>query len=383
MREHTLPSAAAKAGAVSALLLSLLALSGCGGAPADPIVACEPRGGVTPYCGFVNPEDLAYFAPTGEIIVSQFASMDGSTPGNLASFHPEAPEPRILYPNGERDQPESGWGDANCPGPPGDRLAPHGIDLIARPDGRHALLVVNHGGRESVEYFEVLDSDSHQLDVRWRGCVDMPDGSYLNDLVGLADGGFWATHMFPSDAELSSLLKGMLGRSTGWVIEWRPGQGFAEIPGSRAAMPNGIERSPNERYLYLNAYLGNEVRRIDVATGELLASADVPGPDNATWSADGRLLVASHHGGIRQTLACQNLEAGTCALPFSIQALDPEDLTATVLLEGDALPTGAVSVALEVQGELWLGTFAGDRVARFPMPHRGLTGDPTAFDQRH
>jgi len=189
--------------------------------------------------------------------------------------------------------------------------------------------------------------------------------------------------MFPSDAELSSLLKGMFGRNTGWVIEWRPGRGFAEIPGSRAAMPNGIEKSPDERYLYLNAYLGNEVRRIDVTTGEVLASADVPGPDNSTWSADGRLLVASHHGGIRQTLACQSLETGTCALAFSIQALDPEDLTATVLLEGEALPTGAVSVALEVDGQLWLGTFAGDRVARFPLPRPSPSGNPNQLDRGH
>lgn len=347
-----------------AAALLLLALCACSGKLDPPIIACEPGGGVEPFCGFSNPEDLVYFAPARSVLVSQFGSLDGSVPGSLASYDPKAPRAHLLYPGIGLDHPEPGWGSPGCPGPPGPAFAPHGLDLIQRADGRHALLVINHGGRESVEYFEA-DADERGLPrLRWRGCVVMPEPSYLNDLVALSDGGFWATHMYARDAEMSSVLKAMFGTNSGWVIEWRPASGFMEVPGTRAPMPNGIARCSNERYIYLNAYLGGEVRRIDTRTGEVVAVARVPYPDNATWAEDGRLLVASHRGSIFDVVNCQNVHSGTCALPFSILALDPEDLTPTVVLERDDVPIGAVSVALQVGADLWLGTFAGDRVAR-------------------
>jgi len=147
-------------------------------------------------------------------------------------------------------------------------------------------------------------------------------------------------------------------------VEWRPQTGFYELPGTRAPMPNGIARCAEERHVYLNAYFAGEVRRIEVDSGEVLASVAVPHPDNLTWAGDGRLLVASHRSGLRQIVECREGRVGTCAVAFSILALDPEDLTAEVLLERDDVPMGAVSVALQVDDALWLGTFAGDRVAR-------------------
>lgn len=286
------------------------------------------------------------------------------------SILPEDPRPIVLYPpvDADADLPEIGWGHADCPGPPGTAFSPHGLDLIERRDGRHALLVINHGGRESVEYFEVDAGIDGAMSLNWRGCVLMPEPFFLNDVVALADGGFWATHMYPRDAEMSSLLKAMFGTDTGWVVEWRPQSGFAEVPGTRAPMPNGIARCAEERHVYLNAYLAGEIRRIDVETGEVLASVAVSHPDNLTWTTDGRLLVASHRSGLRQLASCREAMEGACAVTFSILALDADDLTAETLLERDDVPTGAVSVALQVDEDIWLGTFAGDRVARMAFP---------------
>lgn len=346
---------------VAAVMAGLFA---CAGDVSEWIVDCEPHGGVEPFCGFSNPEDLVYFAPAGNLIASQFGSLDGARPGNLVSFLPDDPRPAVLYPAAGSDRPLLGWGSADCPGPPGPAFSPHGMDLIERMDGRHALLVINHGERESVEYFEVEPGTDAAVLLSWRGCVMLPEPLFLNDLVGLADGGFWATHMYSRDAEMSSLLKAVFGTDTGWVVEWRPQTGFYELPGTRAPMPNGIERCAQEHHVYLNAYFAHEVRRIEVDSGELLARVEVAHPDNLSWTLDGRLLVASHRSSLRQLAECREGMAGTCAVAFSIIALDAEDLTAEVLLESDDVPTGAVSVALQVGNDIWLGTFAGDRVAR-------------------
>jgi len=60
---------------------------------------------------------------------------------------------------------------------------------------------------------------------------------------------------------------------------------------------------------------------------------------------------------------------GTCGLPFSVVAVEPTSLEVEQLVDGSRpQATGAVSAALQVRGDLFLGTFAGDRLARLPMP---------------
>ena len=130
-------------------------------------------------------------------------------------------------------------------------------------------------------------------------------------------------------------------------------------------MPNGIEIAHDGASVYVNVYLGNEVRRIDRKTGELLGRVEVSQPDNITWSADGDvLLVASHTGGMRDSMSCFDLETGSCGLAFEIVAIDPDTLARKTLLAHEGAPMGAATVAVQVGTDLWLGTFAGDRVAR-------------------
>src|SRR5262245_13128525 len=50
---------------------------------------------------------------------------------------------------------------------------PHGIDIARRPDGIAELYMVNHGGRESVEVFEIL-LDEPRPALRWIGAAEMP-----------------------------------------------------------------------------------------------------------------------------------------------------------------------------------------------------------------
>jgi len=359
------PAAGPASASVAAVVLAaaLLWLPGCGEVT-PPITSCEASGAIEPICGFQNPEDLALLPDGRTLVVSQFGAMDGARPGNLAVFDTAGRQLRVAFRSGG-GAPAEGWGEPDCPGAPGEKFAPHGLDLAPRADGRLQLLVVNHGDREAIEFFEVLPAGL-DTKIAWRGCALPPDDSYLNDVVATPEGGLLTSHMMPKSAETTSILRGsLLGSDTGWVYEWSRDGGWKRLPGSDAPFPNGIELSPDARTIYLDVYLGDEVRRIDRGTGEITGRVAVSAPDNVTWSSDGRvLLVASHHAGLRDSMNCMSLTEGSCGYPFEIVAIDPETLARETLVSNAGPPMGAATVALQVGPDLWLGTFAGDRVAR-------------------
>ena len=67
----------------------------------------------------------------------------------------------------------------------------------------------------------------------------------------------------------------LFGGETGWVYAWSSRAGFSEVPGTRAAGPNGIELSADGEKIFLNATLASEVLRIDRRTGAIEARAEV------------------------------------------------------------------------------------------------------------
>jgi hypothetical protein len=97
-----------------------------------------------------------------------------------------------------------------------------------------------------------------------------------------------------------------------------------------------------------------------------VGSAEVSSPDNLAWSAGGELLAASHHASLADTMGCQELTHGSCAFRFQIVAIDPETMRTRVVLDHAGPPMGAATVALPHGDWIYLGTFAGDRIARAP-----------------
>ena len=344
-------------------LTGLLILGACGESP-TPIIGCEASAGIQPDCRFQNPEDLAVLPSNQGLLVSQFGGMDGAVAGNLVFYSPRDGRIEVLFPPTGAIIDDRSWGSAACEPPDAAAFAPHGIDLEQRADGRHVLLVVNHGLRESVEMLEVLE-DAAGVTLEWRGCAEGPDQSFFNDVVASRDGGFWVTHMMPQDAQTSAMLKSALfGADSGFVYAWNQKRGFTMVAGSNGPFPNGIEKSADESHLFINMYIAGEVRKLNLATATVVAVADVASPDNVTWSTDGRLLVASHTDGFLELTACQGLEQGSCGFAFEIVALDPATMTGVAVVANRGAPMGAATVAVEYDGELYLGTFAGDRIAR-------------------
>lgn len=349
-------------------LLLAAVLAGCG-QPTPPVSGCVPVDGMEPTCGFSHPEDMALMPDGRTLLISQMGTMSGEVPGSFALFDTvNETITRLPAPTVADGEP---WGDPACTEPPGAAFSPHGIDLVRRADGAWQLLAVNHGGRESVEFFHVVDA-AEGYRLAWRGCAVPDPGSHLNDVAALPDGGFVTTHMYPhNSARIGPLdlamLKGLLGFDTGYVLHW-DGRRFAALKGTGMPFPNGIQVARDGSALFVNAYLGDEVRKIAYPGGRLLGRVAVKRPDNSQWDAEGHLLVASHGGGAFEALECFGITEGACGLPFAIVAVDPRTLERRTVLEHGGAPMGAATVAQQVGEDLYLGSFAGDRIVRVALP---------------
>lgn len=356
-----------------ALLMLLLSLTAC---TTPDILDCRAANGLTPDCRFENPEDLAVSPRGTALIISEMGQGSvESRAGRLVAYVPgaagSAGDIRPLWPRGStssssiaESQEASLIGDPACPALGTAAFVPHGINSKRLDDGQHVLYVVNHGTRESIEIFEIFD-DGREVTLEPRGCVLAPPDSTTNDVVVLGDGGFRVSDSFRrSENTIISGLRMRYGsHRPGFAWEWRPGRGYSRLAGSETAYANGIESSPDGRFVYLNGYFENALIKVDTSTGQRVGEVSVMGPDNVTWSDDGMLLVASHHASTFDLLKCLGIERGNCGFRFQIVEVDPETLASRVILDQQGSPIGAVTVALPFKGRLYLGTFAGDRIA--------------------
>lgn len=340
-------------------LVGSLACSG-----AELVVECADAKGHHVVCGFQNPEDLALLDDGRTVVLSQFGDMEGTIAGSLAIFDLESETLRVAYEGGQGQAATPGWGDLDCVTSPPDPFSPHGIYVANRPDGRLRMLVVNHGGRETIEMFEITGR-GEDTKIEWRGCALTPEGAFLNSVAALPDGGFVTTHMMNRDSQALDNLRMLFGKDTGFVYEWQSGRGMQKLAGTDGPFPNGIEASPDGRVIYINLYSAGEVWKVSRETGERLATAEVARPDNVKWGQDGRLLVASHVAPSTDFMSCQPGIEGACGVAFEIVAVDPETMERTVVFRNEGAPMGGATVAIDIGGgELLMGSFAGDRVLR-------------------
>ena len=353
---------------LSGVLLLGLVAPAC--ARLEALRSCDGEDGVQVLCGFQNPEDLAA-VPGGEwIVVSQFPRLVDGKPsgaGSLLVLRPRDGERRVLYPvpAAETHTGVDGVGSPECGGPPDPaRFSPHGIDVAARDDGSARLLVVNHGGREAIELFR-LEASGDGPSAVWEGCVPLPDDAQGNDVAALPGGGFVTTNMVARGAGILALGKIALGLPTGELLEWSPEGGWGAVPGTRESAPNGVVASADGESLYFAAWGNSKLVRIGRDGSGRRELALPHHPDNISWGADGKLLVTGQKGSVTNIPACGRLDSGTCPLPFSVLRVDPDDFSLEVVFDHDpARLSGAGTVALEADGALWIGTFAGDRILR-------------------
>jgi SMP-30/Gluconolactonase/LRE-like region len=329
-------------------------------APQPPPLPCGVHGDAEVICGAVAPEDLE-LTPDGKfLIVSQYASFRGGAApagGPPAPFTLFDPDKKTFVPLLMGIDPMKDWGDAACPGPIGTALAPHGISLSKRSGGKWQFYVVNHGGRESIEMYE-LKKSSGTWGLTWHGCVVSKKD--FNDVAGLPDGGFVGTHPTALQTGGGGGLN-LNGPPSGFVVSWMPGKGETELMGTRSGYPNGVLASSDGRFVYFAAWTAKEVHKYDLKEGKEVGMLKLSFmPDNLTWTKKNQILAAGIMG------VGGDCGGAPCIQVFGVAEVDPAKMTSKMVYDSTgkgALIPGASS-ALEDGNAIYIGAFQGDRLVK-------------------
>jgi sugar lactone lactonase YvrE len=117
--------------------------------------------------------------------------------------------------------------------------------------------------------------------------------------------------------------------------------------------------SKDGKWLYVAAWGSQSFYRVSL--GETPPKRqDIPlgfRVDNVRWAADGNLLAAGQGG------------AAPASQTTNVVKINPNTLQVQEIIRhpnGDTFGSG--TVAVEIGKEIWVGSFRGDRIARFPVP---------------
>lgn len=337
---------------------------------ADLLSHCEAIGNAKPYCMFTNPEDMVSIPDTDFLIVSEMGTFMSNEPGNLVLFDTARKHKMSIDINWQLAG--ESWGMNDCEQPDTEAFSPHGIDFHRRSENELALLVVNHGGRETVEFFQIIENSDTDDPIgpwrlQWRGCATPPGDPFINDVSSLEDKGFVVTHMWNKSTPYWLLVtKYLLGMDTGWVWRWHPESGFTKLESASGAAPNGIAVDRQKNIAFVNLYGDDKTIKIDIAKDQKLGEMAVQQPDNITIDSSGQLWIASHlHNPISEE--CNHETSKPCMLPFEILLADPNTLNVEFRLKQADMPMGYATVALREGKYLYLGSAHGDRIVQIDL----------------
>ena len=138
------------------------------------------------------------------------------------------------------------------------------------------------------------------------------------------------------------------------------------MPGTECCSANGVDISPDGRWVFVNAWATNKVIRVSRGRTPFqrdeLAVAFMP--DNVKWS-HGRVLVTGQTGDAATVLA--GVSAGpTYDAGLKVIAVDPETLAVEELVDfSEPGGFGTAATAIQVEDEIWVSSARSDRIAYF------------------
>lgn len=336
--------------------------------PAAP--DCTPANGINFICGAQRPEDLAQIPGTKWLIASGFTQGAG-----LKLVDTQSKTLKLWYTAAPAQiRPDTKMYPA-CPTAPDVKVFnAHGISLRDKGQGRYTLYVVNHGGRQSIDVFDV-DARGAEPSLTWTGCVMMLAGTSGNGVASYSDGTILVSVQTMNG---TSLADSVSGRPTGGIFEWKPGTPeFKLLPGTSVPGNNGLETSPDSKEFYVIGFGVHTVfvfSRANTASGPVRQGV-MPGfmADNLHWD-NGRLIMAGMVvdepacGGVRKVV---NGQAGSLACPrgWMVGELDPKTMIYSIVAYSTPTATyNGVASAVIMGGNVYLGSYQSDKIAWRPLP---------------
>jgi hypothetical protein len=325
------------------------------GAPG--VASCNPAGNVRFVCGQQAPEDLIVLPGSQWIVASSFAGTGGINLINVRDHTTSLAFPAAA----SRDRLDAKT-YTTCPGPPDAadkaKFVTHGLALRPGRSSIHTLYAVHHGGRESIEVFEV-DARGKTPALTWIGCAVVPDPIGLNSVVALPEGGFIASDFLARGVDAPARGRMLAGENNGALWEWHTATGWKMIPGSEAAGANGLEISKDGNWIYVAAWGSQSFFRM--SRGQTPVKRDsIPlgfRVDNIRWAPDGSIFAAGQ-GGMAPNMQTSN-----------VVKIHPDTLKVQeIIRHPNTAEFGAGTVAVQIGKEIWVGSFRGDRIAIFPAP---------------
>jgi hypothetical protein len=326
--------------------------------------ACAPDSEFDYVCGAPKPEDVLAIPDSRWLIASGF--VDGA---GLKLVDRMNRSLRLWYRGTPAQIDFDRKAFPQCPGPVDPALFnARGLGLRQTEPGHWRLLVVNHGGRQSIEVFDVALGEGAPL-LRWRGCLPMPEGQVGNAVASFADGTVLVTVLTRPGTTIGDF---MLGKPTGAVWQWQPGEAkFSLLPGTELPGNNGLEVDPDQRHFYVVAFGWHAVVVYDRRHTETpVERVDAPDflPDNIHWSGTHLLLAGMRLdepacGGLRRV---ENGVADPmlCHRGWVVGEFDRAHHRIATIAYGRPQPTfNGLSAATIAGDELWLGSFQADRLA--------------------
>lgn len=311
-----------------------------------------------------RPEDLQQIPGSAWVLVSSMASptgnagglyaVDSRRPGQAVKLFPlDAPiEPVHLTAHG-------------CPAPYADAFAPHGLHVQRRADGSLQALVVNHGGRESIEVFELSFADGKPL-MHWKSCVILPPDGWANGVAALAGDDFVISSMF--DPRQPYVRQFVRGEPTGYVMRWSPSTGWRKASPVALSGANGIEVSSDFHWLYVSEWARRRLWRLPLDSHAKPSFVTVDFlPDNLRWTPDGKLLLTGQVAAPEVVFGCVQSK-NPCPAHFKIELVQPATLAQSVLLDGGDSHFGLGTGAIKIEHTLWIGSAIGHYVSRYALP---------------
>ena len=199
------------------LALGASALAACAGdgdaspvpaapAPAAPAAAPAPPATPTPcgslrglnfICGMINVEDMLPVDGGKAIVASSYK--DASVGFYLIDTTAKTAKAVTLSVAAKADPLYS-----DCPGAPDlTKLSTHGLDVRPGRNGTATVYAINHGGRESVEIFELHPAANS---AEWIGCALAPEGATSNSISAMRGGGFAITKFMDTHEDRKSVV---------------------------------------------------------------------------------------------------------------------------------------------------------------------------------